>query len=66
MIKSWKAWGSIVKAPKLPENYLERFIQADMTFLHQRVYDPRLGRLVTLTPLPHDIQETQCLDHLGP
>ncbi|KAI0077360.1 PIN domain-like protein [Panus rudis PR-1116 ss-1] len=36
----------------VPQNYLEAFKLAEKVFLHQRVYDPTLERLVHLTDLP--------------
>lgn len=35
----------------IPPTYLEQFKQAEFTFLYQRVFCPRAGKLVTLTPL---------------
>ncbi|KAE8537607.1 hypothetical protein D1P53_006315 [Cryptococcus gattii VGV] len=36
----------------IPPTYLSDFAQAELAFLYQRVYDPSLGRLVHLNPLP--------------
>ncbi|WVO21750.1 uncharacterized protein IAS62_003062 [Cryptococcus decagattii] len=36
----------------IPPTYLADFAQAELAFLYQRVYDPSLGRLVHLNPLP--------------
>ncbi|WVN88953.1 uncharacterized protein L203_104168 [Cryptococcus depauperatus CBS 7841] len=36
----------------VPSDYLPSFNLAELTFLHQRVYSPSLGRLVPLTPIP--------------
>ncbi|UOH81722.1 hypothetical protein LQV05_004402 [Cryptococcus neoformans] len=36
----------------VPPTYLSDFAQAELAFLYQRVYDPSLGRLVHLNPLP--------------
>jgi XPG I-region len=52
VIKSWVAWGTAIKAPKLPPNYTEMFRMAELTFLHQRVYDPGSETLVPLNPFP--------------
>jgi hypothetical protein len=35
----------------VPEGYQKHFKMAELTFLHQRVYDVDAGRLTTLTPL---------------
>lgn len=51
LLSRWRKWGNLSKAPKLPEGYEEQFKLADAVFLYQRVYDPSLRRLVTLTPL---------------
>ncbi|KAE8382873.1 PIN domain-like protein [Aspergillus bertholletiae] len=39
----------------VPTNYLENFKQAELTFLYQRVFCPRAGKLVTLTPPGDDV-----------
>ncbi|OXG45228.1 exonuclease 1 [Cryptococcus neoformans Bt120] len=36
----------------VPPTYLSDFAQAELAFLYQRVYDPSVGRLVHLNPLP--------------
>lgn len=36
---------------QIPADYLEKFKQAELTFLYQRVFCPKAQRLVTLTPL---------------
>ncbi|KAI9008180.1 PIN domain-like protein [Gaertneriomyces semiglobifer] len=60
---SWR-WGRASKAPKLPDGYIRRFRLAELTFLHQLVYDPREKKLVHLTPLPETlrIEMCQCAD----
>ncbi|KAL1958496.1 hypothetical protein VTO42DRAFT_4360 [Malbranchea cinnamomea] len=42
---------------RVPDNYLEDFKRAELTFLHQRVFCPKAQKLVTLTPLPADAKE---------
>lgn len=37
---------------RVPQTYSREFRKAELTFVHQRVYDPRTNSLVTLTPLP--------------
>ena len=52
LIQLWNSWGKAVKAPKgLDPNYLDKFIKAELTFLHQRVYDPIVKELVHLNPI---------------
>lgn len=47
-----------------PANYLDDFKRAEMTFLHQRVWDPTLKKLVPLTPFETDEDDT--VDFIGP
>lgn len=35
---------------RVPADYLDNFKQAELTFLYQRVFCPKAGKLVTLTP----------------
>jgi hypothetical protein len=52
---------------KVPDAYVDDFQRARMTFCHQRVFDPREQRLVSLTPLPGGLAEDLVnLDFLGP
>lgn len=67
LIKSWQTWGTAVKAPKMPKDYLHRFQLADYTFQFQRVYDPKKQRLVTLRPIPSSILITsELMNAIGP
>jgi len=45
--------------------YEEKFEKAELTFLYQRVWDPRTRRIVHLLPLPDELIE-QDLSFLGP
>jgi hypothetical protein len=36
----------------VPADYAQRFRLAELTFCHQRVFDPSLGEVVPLSPLP--------------
>lgn len=36
----------------VPANYIQSFAQAELAFIHQRVYDPSLKRLVPLNDFP--------------
>lgn len=56
-------------ASKMPANYESDFAKAELTFLHQRVFDTDLKRIVHLNPLllPLDFPVTgDTLDFLGP
>lgn len=48
----------------VPANYLENFKQAELTFLYQRVFCPRAGKLVTLTPPEADVNIEE-LSYIG-
>ncbi|OZJ03433.1 hypothetical protein BZG36_03184 [Bifiguratus adelaidae] len=50
---------------KVPRDYEQDFQRAELTFLFQRVYDMDTKFLVTVTPLPPDIDITD-MDFLGP
>ncbi|KAI8594072.1 PIN domain-like protein [Geranomyces variabilis] len=66
VMRNWK-WGRAVNAPKCPNGYAEMFRMAELTFLHQRVYDPRTEQLVHLTPLPADLlEQAPIMEFLGP
>ncbi|OJJ48662.1 hypothetical protein ASPZODRAFT_1652967 [Penicilliopsis zonata CBS 506.65] len=41
---------------RVPADYLQNFAQAERTFLYQRVFCPKAGKLVTLTPLDTSIE----------
>ncbi|KAJ3109250.1 hypothetical protein HDU97_007744 [Phlyctochytrium planicorne] len=66
VIKNWKKWGKVINAPKVPQEYEEEFRKADLTFLHQRVYDQSSHELVYLYPLPPEYGFLACDDFLGP
>jgi 5'-3' exonuclease len=54
---------------RIPVGYAESFKVARMTFLHQRVFDPRTQSLTTVTPLAPGLIEKSSdkrLDFLGP
>ena len=36
----------------VPQNYLAAFARAELAFLHQRVFDPDLKRLIPLKDFP--------------
>ncbi|KAJ3220265.1 Rad2 nuclease [Dinochytrium kinnereticum] len=66
VIKNWKKWGKVINAPKVHDSYEEEFRKADMTFLHQRVFDVDLGELVHLNPLSDGLDPSLPYDFLGP
>lgn len=49
VIKYWSMSGSLAGAPDVPIDYYEKFRIADLTFLYQRVYDPRTKKIVYLS-----------------
>jgi exonuclease 1 len=49
----------------VPTDYIPNFQLAELVFLHQRVYDPRLKRLVTLLPLPEDGLDDEKCRYIG-
>jgi exonuclease-1 len=51
LIKLWQRWGTGIKAPKIPPDYLQQFQMAEQAFLYARVYDPLLKKIVHLNPL---------------
>lgn len=56
------------KGSNVPDQYEEKFEQAELTFLHQRVWDPVKLQLVHLYPLPdvYSTLEDDQLRFLGP
>ena len=41
-------------AMQVPPDYVAKFNQAELAFIHQRVYDPRLCRFVPLNDFPDE------------
>lgn len=39
-------------AMRVPDDYAVKFAQAELAFIHQRVYDPSLRRLIPLNDFP--------------
>ncbi len=54
----------MAKGTAIPSDYVEKFIQAERTFLHQRVWDMERQALVPLTPYPLDL-DPGTLDYAG-
>lgn len=44
---------------RVPSMYLENFRQAELTFLHQRVFNPKEGKVVMLTPPDKSVKESE-------
>lgn len=49
---------------RVPADYLQNFKQAELTFLYQRVFCPKAGKLVTLTPPASDVNVDE-LPYIG-
>ena len=49
---------------RVPADYLQNFKQAELTFLYQRVFCPKAGKLVTLTPPASDVNVNE-LPYIG-
>lgn len=58
LLRRYKTVDKVLQAVRLegkmrvPPTYSREFRKAELTFVHQRVFDPRTQKLVTLTPLP--------------
>ncbi|PWZ00127.1 hypothetical protein BCV70DRAFT_200289 [Testicularia cyperi] len=58
LLRRYKTVDKVIQAVRLegkmrvPPTYAREFRKAELTFVHQRVFDPQTQRLVTLTPLP--------------
>ncbi|KAK0544796.1 hypothetical protein OC846_005920 [Tilletia horrida] len=50
---------------RVPPDYARNFRRAELTFLHQRVIDPRTRALTTLTPIPAGVDE-MAMNFIGP
>ena len=46
------------KGKAVPKDYQEQFKQAELTFKHQLVFDPRTQKQVPLTPLPEGTDQS--------
>ncbi|KAI5121955.1 hypothetical protein M0805_002026 [Coniferiporia weirii] len=61
LLKKYNSVDRVVKMVRLegkktvPKGYIDAFYMAEKVFLHQRVYDPRLEKLVYLMSPPSDI-----------
>ncbi|CAI2171441.1 19632_t:CDS:2, partial [Funneliformis geosporum] len=54
------------KKTKVPPNYENDFKRAELAFLYQRVFDIETERLVTLNPIPKDLNISPNTDYIGP
>ncbi|EPQ26882.1 uncharacterized protein PFL1_05517 [Pseudozyma flocculosa PF-1] len=58
LLRRYKTVEKVLQAVRLegkmrvPATYAREFRKAELTFVHQRVWDPRQARMTTLTPLP--------------
>ena len=50
---------------KVPADYEQQIIRAELTFCHQRIFDLTYRRVTSLTPLPHD-ESSEEWSFLGP
>ena len=63
LLRRYKTVDKVLQAVRLegkmrvPQTYAREFRKAELTFVHQRVYDPRSQKLVTLTPLPDGFED---------
>lgn len=70
LLRRYKTVDKVLQAVRLegkmrvPEGYGREFRKAELTFVHQRVFDPRSQKLVTLTPLP-DGTKDEMLPFIG-
>jgi exonuclease-1 len=46
------------------DEYCQKFFEAEITFMYQRVYDPMKRQLVHLTPLPSELKNME-MPYLG-
>ncbi|CAG8521581.1 7569_t:CDS:2, partial [Funneliformis caledonium] len=51
---------------KVPPNYENDFKKAELAFLYQRVFDIETERLITLNPIPKDLNISPNTDYIGP
>ena len=72
LLKKHKTVENVVRAVRMegkkdvPKGYLEAFMLAEKVFLHQRVYDPALERLVQLTEVPEgETWNEETEEHVG-
>jgi hypothetical protein len=61
-----KVFSHLKSKHSLPEGYEENFRKANLTFLHQRVFDPITKTIVHLTPLPENLSKEEVIEFLGP
>ncbi|KAI8815068.1 PIN domain-like protein [Cladochytrium replicatum] len=64
VLRYWK-WGKAVGAPTVPPDYADRFRRAELTFAHQRVWDPKAKKLCPIEPYPPGLGLEE-VDWLGP
>ncbi len=52
----------------VPDGYYKKFLRAERTFRHQRVFDPRNNIMVPWNPIPDELLETdtEIVNYIGP
>lgn len=61
-IEYWSTAGAGTGSPEVREGYWEEYQKADMTFMHQSVFDPVSKKIVSLTPIdPNFIESVEFL-----
>ena len=60
-LRKWRDLGKMINAPKVPKEYEVAFRKAELTFLHQRVFDPIKKEIVYLTPLK-DVDDIETVE----
>jgi len=71
IMKKYRSVDKVISALRIdpnfivPEDYEEQFRKAELTFLHQRVFDPDKQSIVPLTSFPAHFDE-ESFDFLGP
>ncbi|KAE8250947.1 hypothetical protein A4X13_0g4231 [Tilletia indica] len=71
LLRRYKTVDKVLQAVRLegklrvPPTYAHDFRRAELTFLHQRVIDPRNMTLTTITPIPAGVDDL-AMDFIGP
>ncbi|CAD6913258.1 unnamed protein product [Tilletia controversa] len=71
LLRRYKTVDKVLQAVRLegklrvPPTYAHDFRRAELTFLHQRVIDPRNMTLTTITPIPAGVDD-MAMDFIGP
>ncbi|KAK0564366.1 hypothetical protein OC844_001755 [Tilletia horrida] len=71
LLRRYKTVDKVLQAVRLegklrvPPTYARDFRRAELTFIHQRVIDPRTRTLTTIAPIPAGVDES-AMDFIGP